>query len=505
MKADVGILLVHGVGNQRQGQTLHQFGSPLIDMINEGTARLKATDVSESKCNSRCMKDEHRHVHVVGESHSEDWLVSECHWNNLVTEVDASKFNRWILPASMVLVVWQLAASVRSTWRRRPKGRPLSLFAYFYAGLCRVAFAAIFRYYLLLVAISASLFLNLSNSETKSTDGRLAGALNRVDNLREIVLRNTIGDAFAFTMTPAATRAILSSYRSSFQSLQARSRTTIVIAHSQGAAIMRDANEEYGLRPSQTVSVGSGAHALSAIRCASLDQRWSTVRCGTGSFISLVAWALVGTVAAWTITLILLIGLIVVLGILTTFLSIFAFLLTLLTTESASAAYSRTTSVYTEGFAGTDVNAILHSWAFVLVSGAITNILTLLMALFLGWIATRFFGMPRLSATTKSLRTESPSIELYSPLDPVTSGCGLDRHSRLVRTFNPVGVRIFKEHTSYFGHTHATRVICNAVLSISRFQCRLPVGTYSLSHIRGIVIQNVPVVVISLYAGTSIL
>lgn len=255
-RADVGVLLVHGIGDHREGETLLSFGEPMIDWLREWLrrgggedargrlrvvdARLKATrteaDSPAYALAQLSLSDERDVV-------PERWLFTEAWWGETVQP-----------PDSLRLLSWLLARG------------PLLVYAHFLAAPCRIA--STFRQWLralaafgLASALQALVLLALLLWLIPIGPWRRAlGAAVRALTL-------TLGDSFVLLEQDVQRAAMTARVRRMLAWLDARVERIAVVAHSQGGAIAHEA-----LRAGATgkvrlfASLGSGLEKLQFLR-----------------------------------------------------------------------------------------------------------------------------------------------------------------------------------------------------------------------------------------------
>lgn len=150
--AELGILLVHGIGQQKRGQTLVDYGDPLCEFIErwvKGSARLQKaseeTGLSLNQANS--YSDVRTHDAVLTESEdgtpphvlvelsgppgqeSKRWIVAEAYWADSFPHPHPAPVTRWLIKVSpgiwMNFFARRLSMSVQSirkTWPGRSRG-----------------------------------------------------------------------------------------------------------------------------------------------------------------------------------------------------------------------------------------------------------------------------------------------------------------------------------------------------------------------------------------------
>src|SRR5436190_1757547 len=133
-RADLGILLVHGIGEQKQGETLTAFAEPIIEWVRDwlyqespsGTS-IASVPVSGRLKAPLLPPDEPAHAEVLigtqrsGETEAEAqrWLFAEAWWGAQVLVPPIAGFTSWLLTRGS----WLLLLHVHQRWVARPSSR----------------------------------------------------------------------------------------------------------------------------------------------------------------------------------------------------------------------------------------------------------------------------------------------------------------------------------------------------------------------------------------------
>jgi hypothetical protein len=112
MARRIGVLFVHGMGVQRQGDTLRDFGDPLLNWADawlkghDGTASL-----TECHCPDSITAPRHQHAEwrPRGAQQAVDLVLAESWWAKKFPPPSASQLSPW-LPALIWSVVWRALA-----------------------------------------------------------------------------------------------------------------------------------------------------------------------------------------------------------------------------------------------------------------------------------------------------------------------------------------------------------------------------------------------------------
>jgi len=257
-RADIGVLLVHGIGNHLQGATLRAFGQPLLDWLKDwmrgkgGQQTRGSVTVSEARfidplapahalAEVRCVDSG-----VQGEVRRESWLFCEGWWGATVQPPASFQLLRWMWTRGPLLIYWHFY--IRQT-ASKPKSKlafldiVFSLIALLLAGFCQLV-------------IGIAMLLSIIP----------IGPWRRkvIDAVRALTL--TLGDSYVLE-EDIQRAALVDRVRRALDWLAQRTDRTVVIAHSQGGAIAHEVlrhNSPENL--ALFITVGSGLEKLHFLR-----------------------------------------------------------------------------------------------------------------------------------------------------------------------------------------------------------------------------------------------
>jgi hypothetical protein len=224
---DIGVLLVHGIGNQKQGETLTEWGMRILDSLKvHGEVVIRT---------SRLRPDAHGSpAHVKADVRTDrshfSLLMAEAWWADDFPKATFRALAFW----SIRSVPWTVVSHFDERFRRA--GNALtgaSDFSGRTLAMVNVLLEMVWLFVGLLMAplLVAALFLLLSLS------------IIPYDPLRQTVLRilellsGTLGDSCAFASNDVISHAISSAVADKLVWLKQRSNRQIILAHSQGAAV----------------------------------------------------------------------------------------------------------------------------------------------------------------------------------------------------------------------------------------------------------------------------
>lgn len=262
----LGILFVHGIGTQRKGETLTNFGGGLYKWLDSAKDRGECRQFERVTLNdARLVAPEdpgapaHANLtlHPVGVAQTPvQWLLAESWWAEAFAAPSFTDLASW----GVNIVPWTLGshfgAHVRAIWVTRHDNSSALAWATWLMRLTRG-----------LVSLAASLFLSVAALAALVL--MLIIALVPISAVRkwlgtvQQVLAASIGDSYTFVARPFEAAAIVGQVRRDLQWLSDRCDHLVIIAHSQGAAVSFEAIR-YGV-PSKLrlfFTLGSGLRKL---------------------------------------------------------------------------------------------------------------------------------------------------------------------------------------------------------------------------------------------------
>jgi hypothetical protein len=244
---EVGVLFVHGIGDHTEGHTLSSMGGALVESFDHSSA-FTVTDRSTNG-------DEISfRLSAADTSESASVLFREAHWDG---HFEAPPLRR-VIAWSLIVTPWILhREALRWSARRRQVSKREA------AGLATgyISIAIFLLRFLLFMALSLLVQVVVLASLLFIWLPFVRRALHR-----SFVL--TIGDAYAFVHDDPALTAMAGRVHSQLEALGRQCQRTMVIAHSQGAAVTQRAIAQFGAPPelSEVVTLGAGIGKLTALR-----------------------------------------------------------------------------------------------------------------------------------------------------------------------------------------------------------------------------------------------
>jgi len=244
--ADLGILLVHGIGHSRRADTLVRFGEPLVKWIVDwvgirGEAEVEVLDAVLAPSGEVPGELARTRLQVTApssesrEAKTSEWLIAESWWAESFVTPSFTELAHW----GFKVVPWTLffhfhrrfgcaSAALRKAWEERPKS---------YRMLVARAIALVREMVVLMVALLLAPVL------VAALGLIVVLGLIPIPQLRSLVgwlqrgLALTVGDSYALLGPRIGSAAIYGRVARDLKWLSERSRKVAVVAHSQGAAV----------------------------------------------------------------------------------------------------------------------------------------------------------------------------------------------------------------------------------------------------------------------------
>lgn len=305
---DLGILFVHGIGQQRPGETLFSTAGPLLEWLARHEVKLEfgstilRPDVADQSAFSELALRFATTPGVVGHPATQSGaqstnadaeptqsncrlLLAESCWADSFEAPSSAEFSRWLYGAGTSLLVIQLSEWLIEGQFRLVDlvNRPLNFlglrggfkqpnatedfFRSVAVGIAGMALGAAFQALILVVALLAQIRV--------LRVGEGANALLRW-------LASILGDAEVFCQGILGREAIQTKVRDDLARLRAKCAKTVLAAHSQGAAVALGMLRTHESRPDTLITYGSGWRKLHQIR--DLDQNSSIKQVSTFIF-----------------------------------------------------------------------------------------------------------------------------------------------------------------------------------------------------------------------------
>jgi fumarate reductase subunit D len=265
----LGVLLVHGIGTQRSGDTLVRWGDVLLKTIRRATRdRVAATVERASPDSGGPGRDGAEAVVLLRAGGREErWLLSEGLWADTFVAPSYGELVSWSLRA----LPWAIAIHIGQRYWHAAEQR----------GTRRKVVAAATSVIQLSVALALAPVLILLLGLV------LPFGLIPIPQLRAAILAAqstltaTVGDSLAFVESPVRAALIRTRIIDGLRRLKQHCERTIIVAHSQGAAVVLEALGGIPGRPVKQdpsaptvvpdalVTFGAGTNQLASLKALS--------------------------------------------------------------------------------------------------------------------------------------------------------------------------------------------------------------------------------------------
>jgi len=238
--AEVGVLLVHGIGVQPPGETQASYGDAIARMWDQFGPR--AGDYGRFDCGE--------HIHLTGPAGESRAIIGEGYWDDVVADPPpALRLLAWLLLSGPISILYSLTRLPRVHEGRFGRSRALT------GWLVRTVLA----------------FPVIALVQVLSLLGVAFGwALRNAASRRKLirVMALTLGDAYAFIADPRSGARITERVVGRAADLAADSTRLLVVAHSQGGGVTLEAVASGGWPDTATsvITLGSGHKRLLLLR-----------------------------------------------------------------------------------------------------------------------------------------------------------------------------------------------------------------------------------------------
>jgi hypothetical protein len=252
---DLGILFVHGIGDQAKGSTLVEFGTPLYEWLAERASAVGGSvQISDALVMPASEVPAHSEFLLQAQGTNRRWLLAESWWAESFAAPRFSDFARWGLGVAPRTFGSHFGAALARAWRL-PKvtacqqltrmGRVTIAFINLIVGVALSFLMLVFL--LLLLGIGIIPVRRLRESIVKV----------------QLRLASSIGDCYILVDRPMESAAILSRFVSNLRWLENRCQRVAIVAHSQGGAVACLALQKVvGSSTRLLVTFGSGLRKL---------------------------------------------------------------------------------------------------------------------------------------------------------------------------------------------------------------------------------------------------
>jgi ABC-type multidrug transport system fused ATPase/permease subunit len=289
----LGVLFVHGIGNQKQGETLTSFGTPVVRWLDAWLRRVKLTPKDGTNDEDQ-LPTGHADIlmstlrppdlplgvpaHALIDINlmrakiesSTQWLFAESWWSPQVIEPNTGRFMNWLVTRGswIMLLHWQermgpSTEAARQTLQAlgHSKGLnglgPMTQLCWYLAQAMLVVAVWMFTNVVLLLLwllVAATTIVPI-------------GAWQRRVHVAVLELTGVLGDSYVLLRDPMQGAAFETATKKSLDWLCARCDLVAIVAHSQGAAVCHGLLvRQFTPKVDLFVTVGAGIAKLEALR-----------------------------------------------------------------------------------------------------------------------------------------------------------------------------------------------------------------------------------------------
>ena len=277
-KADLGILFVHGIGEQKKSETLIAFGEPIIHWLNSwirGADSNSETDpviIVDSILNSGADKDEpsYSRLRIESANNVDDWLIAESWWAESFTAPTYRDLLNWAMIVLPFTVATHFYRRVRLAVKNEDEGaRRLSRKEKIFQCFLEVIMAIFFVAILPIIGMMVVLVLALGVLPIPKLRAWMLAAQSK--------LLGTVGDSYILLGSEIRRGAMVSRVVRDIEWLNQRCKEVVLVAHSQGAAISLEALQVFprditGKPVNMFITLGAGIRKLKYLKNVSIGQ-----------------------------------------------------------------------------------------------------------------------------------------------------------------------------------------------------------------------------------------
>jgi hypothetical protein len=304
---EVGIVLVHGIGEQRQGETLIQFGEPLLECVQRRVWQMwkrKHAEVIAGKINMNAGAEKYFNALLLGSKtstyvdastpmpmrrlqpgnasadvkisvpdqigeavsrHVLHWNVQETWWGEQVIEPRAGEVIGWMMTRGP----WIIGQFFYERFRARRAKTNTSPLAQLFGALRMIQYFTIGAFFALFAQIVLALFALAS----------LIPIVQRWVAPALLKVAGVLGDAYVLIMQDLQHAAMVGRVRGTLKEMRAQCEQVVVIAHSQGSGVLFDAltssSRGDDWTPDHVITFGAGVAKLKTLFYAESREPWT--------------------------------------------------------------------------------------------------------------------------------------------------------------------------------------------------------------------------------------
>jgi hypothetical protein len=274
-KPELGVLFVHGIGQQRQGETLVKFADPLSRWLARWLtggihteAAVGPSDGAHVRLSEAVLAGNdpaHLCMEIDGQTdvpsvHGQRWLLAESWWAETFQPPKTTSLLLWMLLILPYMMLVQFYEQFLRAHRRSGRGGLSGRLARFTRiGAFGLLFCSALPLAALLAVIIAVLMIGLivPIPQVSAYTKKIA-----------LLLSNTLGDSFVLVSSAVQFDAMVARVARDLNWLAGEANKVVVVAHSQGTAVSYAAISGYANPPnlSAFITIGEAIKKLHLVR-----------------------------------------------------------------------------------------------------------------------------------------------------------------------------------------------------------------------------------------------
>jgi hypothetical protein len=293
----IGILFVHGIGAEKQGETLLGYSEPVFNWIarwlsasngTTATGNRPAQSIEVIETNLYPKNGEPAHSHWVmhlrdgkNKLQKTDWIAAECWWAETIAPSNWRQTIDWAMKVVPSIVFFQLSNFVGRVFDRQEREFLAPILALFFT----LPYAAFGFLLLVLLNIAAFLLGILAMFQTILPGGMLRSFIQSI----QVIVSQWAGDIFLLLNSPIQRSAMVSKVKQDLAWMKKNCSQVVVVAHSQGAAISYQVlQEDHSSQIRGFVTLGSAIKLLKKVESlqeSGIHKRFVRVFYGSALFV----------------------------------------------------------------------------------------------------------------------------------------------------------------------------------------------------------------------------
>jgi pimeloyl-ACP methyl ester carboxylesterase len=274
----VGVLCVHGIGDQRQGATLNACVEPQLEWLEQWlkqrggdvsikSAALTATQLKQLVPAHTCLEIQ---PDTRNGNENVKWLFAESWWAADFSAPPFAKLAGWLLTKGSAVIISHVAELGGVSWGLYPRKGSRAragIGSHWLVKLLRFLLALCVHSIAITGALMAVFFFQLAVIFLMVFSWIPIASLRKVIRSILATLQGTLGDSQVFTGSPVVRASVINHVRNNLAWLEKQCDAVVVLAHSQGAAVAYHALLEHTSEKVRTfVTYGSGLLKLSELQ-----------------------------------------------------------------------------------------------------------------------------------------------------------------------------------------------------------------------------------------------